>query len=264
MWQLIRKPRWIFLLVLALGLGSLFVRLGLWQWHKHHARAVQNAATLAGQLAAPVPVEALLPAGATDDGAAAFRRVTITGRYDTAHDLVVYGRTRNDQPGNEVLTPFDLSDGRTIIINRGWIPFQGGNPDLAASRPPTGTVHLVGVLEPTETSGTTLPPAELTQVAFIDLGELSSWIGRPVLPYWVHLQGQTPPQSSYPKTVSLPALDGGPYFSYALQWWFFASIAFLGYPFLLEREVRERRKRANLEGMPEEDPGFEEGPKEGS
>ena len=227
MWNQLRKPRWIFLLVLAAGLGSLFVRLGFWQWHKYHDRAAQNIAIAAGQRAAPVPVETLVPENAGDDGSAAFRRVTLTGRYDLAHDVTIYGRTRNDQPGNEVLTPFVLPDGRIIIINRGWIPFQSGHPDLTLSAPPSGVVRLVGVLEPSETTGTPLPPGGLSQVAFIDLGELSRWIGEPLIPYWVHLQDQTPPQASYPKTLALPPLDGGPYHSYALQWWFFASIAFL-------------------------------------
>lgn len=269
MWQLIRKPRWIFLLVLAVGLGSSFIRLGFWQWHKYHARVAQNAATLAGQNAAPVPIQTLLPEGFADDGAAAFRRVTITGRYDVAHDLAVYGRTRNDQPGNEVITPLVLADGRVVIINRGWIPFQGAKPNLAASRPPSGSVHISGVLEPSETTGTPVP-AEMTQVAFIDLSELSSWLGRPVIPYWVHLQAQTPPQTTFPKTVPLPPLDGGPYFSYALQWWFFASVAFIGYPYLLHREVRDRRKQALLEqggpetGMPTNGDRFQAGTKEGT
>lgn len=266
MWQIMRKPRWIFLLVLAVGLGSLFIRLGFWQWHKYHARAAQNAATIAGQEAGPVPLETLLSDGPAGGGGA-FRRVTITGRYDIAHDLVIYGRTRNGQPGNEVLTPLVLADGRIIIINRGWIPFQGGKPNLSISRPPSGIVQLTGVLEPSETTGTAMPPDGLTQVAFIDLGELSSWIGQPVLPYWVHLQTQTPPQASYPYTVPLPALDGGPYFGYALQWWFFATVAFFGYPFLLGRELREGRERAReeaVEGMSIEEERFQVRPKEGT
>ena len=246
MWSLIRKPRWIFLLVLALGLGSLFVRLGFWQWHKYQARKVQNIATLAGQDTAPVPIQSLFPSGPTDNGTASFRRVTITGTYDIAHDLTVYGRVRNDQPGNEVITPLVLPDGRVVIVNRGWIPFQNGRPDLTLSAPPAGTVHLIGVLEPTETTGTPLPPQGLAQIAFIDLSQLSAWLGRPVMPYWVHLQAQTPPQAAFPETVRLPPLDGGPYFSYALQWWFFASLAFLGYPYLLRREVRDVREATLL------------------
>jgi cytochrome oxidase assembly protein ShyY1 len=264
MWQLLRKPRWIFLLVLAAGLGSLFVRLGFWQWHKYHARAQQNAAIAAGQRSAPVPIQTLLPRGSGDLGSAAFRRVTITGEYDGAHDLAVYGRTLNGEPGNEVVTPLVLPDGRVIIVNRGWIPFQGGEPDLTTSSPPTGSVHITGVLEPSETSGTPLPAGQLPQIAFIDLGELSSWLGRPVMPYWVHLQAQTPPPASFPRTVPLPAPDGGPYFGYALQWWCFAFVAFAGYPFLLHREARDRRRRLAVaaahtgEGMPK-DPGRLEG-----
>lgn len=269
MWSLIRKPRWIFLLVLALGLGSLFVRLGFWQWHKYEARKVQNIATLAGQNTAPVPIQSLFPSGPADNGSASFRRVTITGTYDIAHDLTVYGRVRNDQPGNEVITPLVLPNGRVVMINRGWIPFQNGRPDLTLSAPPAGTVHLTGVLEPPETTGTPLPPAGLNQIAFIDLSQLSAWLGRPVLPYWVHLQAQSPPQAAFPKTVPLPPLDGGPYFSYALQWWFFASLAFFGYPYLLRREVREVRGATLLAegaapdaGMQAEAAEFLEGPDE--
>jgi cytochrome oxidase assembly protein ShyY1 len=266
----LRKPRWIFLLVLAVGLGSLFVRLGFWQWHKYRARAAENIAIVAGQRAAPVPVQTLVPVNAGDDGSAAFRRVTLIGRYDTAHDLTLYGRTRNEQPGNEVLTPLILADGRVIIINRGWIPFQTGHPDLSLSAPPSGIVHLVGVLEPSETTGTALPPQGLSQVAFVDLGELSSWIGEPVIPYWVHLQGQAPPQATYPKTLAIPPPDGGPYYGYAWQWWFFASLAFLGYPFLFVRELREARRGGDgprqqpSGGIPAEDARFQGATKEGS
>lgn len=265
MCQLIRKPRWVFLLLLAAGLGSLFVRLGLWQWHKHNARTAQNAATLAGQNAEPVPIQTLLPGGSTDGGAA-FRRVTITGRYDIAHDLTVYGRTRDGLAGNEVLTPLVLPDGRVIIINRGWIPFQDGKPDLSLSRPPTGTVYLTGVLEPPETTGTPLPPQGLSQIAFIDLSQLSSWLGTPLMPYWVHLAAQTPPQAGFPKTVPLPPVEGGPYFGYALQWWFFAALAFIGYPYLLRREAREDRRLAEglqaTDGMPANTDVFHEGTEE--
>jgi cytochrome oxidase assembly protein ShyY1 len=252
MWQLLRKPRWIFLLILAVGLGSLFVRLGFWQWHKYHARADQNTAIVAGQKAAPVPIQTLLPQGSAAGGTAAFRRVTITGEYDGAHDLALYGRTLNGQPGNEVITPLVLPDGRVIIINRGWIPFQGGEPDLTASSPPPGSVHITGVLEPSETSGTPLPAGKLPQITFIDLGELSSWLGQPVVPYWVHLQGQIPPQASFPKMVPLPPPDGGPYLGYALQWWCFAFVAFAGYPFLLHREARDHRRQAARAGAHEE------------
>jgi cytochrome oxidase assembly protein ShyY1 len=249
MWRLLRKPRWIFLLVLAVGLGSLFIRLGFWQWHKHQVRDAANAAALAGQRAGPVPLDTVLPAGTDDHGTAAGKIVSLSGTYDIAHDLPVYGRTRNGQPGDEVITPLVLPDGRIIIINRGWIPFQV-DPDLSVSRPPTGQVSIVGVLEPTETSGTSLP-GDLTQVTFIDLGELSSWIDRPVLPYWVHLQSQTPAQARFPEIKGLPPLDAGPYFSYALQWWFFAFVAFAGFPLVLYREARDRRRQAERRG---EDP----------
>jgi cytochrome oxidase assembly protein ShyY1 len=255
--RLLRTPRWIFLLVLAVGLGSLFVKLGFWQWHKHVARDAQNAQIWAGERAAPVPLEQLLPAvGGADVASLAFRRVTATGTFDTAHEVVLYGRTRNQNPGNEVLTPLILADGRTVIVNRGWVPFADNRAPVVDAAPPAGTVTVTGVLEPTETTGTPVPAEGLarSQVTYVDLGQFSSWTGAHVVPLWIHAQAQNPTQPGpLPAVVALPPTDGGPYYGYALQWWFFASLAFLGYPFLLWRSARE--ERAELEtGAPDEDP----------
>ena len=49
--------------------------------------------------------------------------VTAKGRFDTGHEVVVRRRTNSDDEiGYHVLTPFVLTDGKVLLVNRGWIP----------------------------------------------------------------------------------------------------------------------------------------------
>ena len=48
--------------------------------------------------------------------------VTVTGRYDPAHEILARVRTLHDNVGFEVITPLVLADGTAVLVDRGWIP----------------------------------------------------------------------------------------------------------------------------------------------
>jgi cytochrome oxidase assembly protein ShyY1 len=136
MLRFLARPRWIGLTVFAVVVVGVCVRLGMWQLDRLEGRREFNARYAAGLEAAPMPIEDLL----ADGGALAYRRAIAMGRFDTAHEVILYGRTLDGQAGNHLLTPLVLADGRAVIVDRGWVPFELDEPPVAEAAPPSGEV----------------------------------------------------------------------------------------------------------------------------
>jgi cytochrome oxidase assembly protein ShyY1 len=231
------------LFVLAIVGGC--VAAGLWQLSRLHW---QNGfdARVAMRLRAPtVPLESLIGRGpGQNPDAVTYRRVEVSGTYDSAHETVLVARTLNDQNGNHVLTPLVLADGNAIVVDRGWIPFDLQRPPIAEASPPAGTVELTGVLFPSEVrdSGGTMAPAGAVFTR-IDLARLGRRFPYPIEPFYLWLTTQSPQQTaSLPQLAPLPDLTvSPPHLSYTIQWFLFAAIGIIGYPVVLRRELLRGR-----------------------
>jgi surfeit locus 1 family protein len=230
----------VVLTLVALAVAAVCVRLGIWQLHRLSERRVFNAEVRSGLAAAPQALERVLPAGDTSpDGDLAFHPVIATGRYETEGETILYGRANQSQAGSDVLTPLALPDGRAVIVDRGWVPADAGGPPVTGAEPPGGTVSIEAVLLPFEASSDATGPDSDT-IGKVDLGLLRRRVDAPLLPMYVQLRSQTPPQPGrFPVPAALPELSEGPHFSYAIQWFSFATIAIVGCAVLLRRELRD-------------------------
>lgn len=252
MLRFLRRPRWIAFTLFALIVTIGCVRLGFWQLDRLHGRRYYNALFRQGMAASPEPIEPLL----ADPQARPllYRRAVASGVYDTAREVILYGRTHDERPGNDLLTPLVLPDGRAVIVDRGWVPFQMKTPPVAAAQPPGGDVSVTGFLVTGTSTGASTGP--VTTVAHIDLGQLAAQLPYRLLPYYLQLQTQTPPQSSLlPAPPPPPTLDDGPHLSYAIQWFSFAIIAFVGYWILIRRQILgegSAAAQAEAEPVPED------------
>lgn len=132
------RPRlWPTLATLA-GLAIL-LSLGTWQLQRM-AWKREIIAHAEAQLAAPAQP---LPAG--DLSALDYRRVSAAGSY-LHHLAFAFGfSAENGRPGGRLITPFRLSDGRTILVDRGWIPEDLLPPNVPDGLQPNGTVALEGI-----------------------------------------------------------------------------------------------------------------------
>ncbi|MBW8704365.1 putative SURF1-like protein [Streptomyces sp. MBT84] len=130
--------QWVILTLVALLLIPTMIRLGVWQLHRHDHRQALNKVIDDSLAAQPVSAQSLTSVGGSVRHEDLYRRVTAKGRFDTAHELVVRRRTStDDQVGYHVLTPFVLDNGRTLLVNRGWIPSPARRPPSRGSpRPP--------------------------------------------------------------------------------------------------------------------------------
>jgi surfeit locus 1 family protein len=240
MLRFLLKPRWIALGLFAIVMSVVCVRLGFWQLDRLKGRKLYNHLYEQGMAAAPVPVEQLLEGGA---GPLLYRKASASGTYDDGREVILYGRSsRHGFPGNHLLTPLVLSDGRALLVDRGWVPFNDDTPPVAEAAPPAGTVTVTGLLAPTEPGGSPQQGATTTFTK-VDLAQIGRQLPYHLLPYWLELQGQSPAQSgTLPELPPVPELTNGPHLSYAIQWFFFASIAAFGFTYLVIREMRLQRR----------------------
>jgi cytochrome oxidase assembly protein ShyY1 len=278
--------QWVILTLVGLLLMPAMVRLGIWQMHRHESEDANNARMAHALAAASVPLESLTRPGATVPAADDFRTVTVRGHYDPAHQVVVRHRTSADDStiGYYLVTPLILTDGRAVLVNRGWIPAQDDVttfPPVPAT--PTGEVTITGRLRQDETTAGTgiqnktgLPPR---QVMLINSRLLAHSVPEPMLGGYVELTRTSPaPGKGQPQPVPAPTpgqTDGGynpPHLAYAWQWWLFVAMVPVGWVILVRREHREqvaRRDKARAaaagDGPPHEAPdGSATGPAAGA
>jgi cytochrome oxidase assembly protein ShyY1 len=231
---------------LTVALCALFVHLGEWQWHKAEWRQAEwNAFARGADRAVPLGTRGTA-------GVQRFQRVTATGRFEPNRQFLLDNRIQDDDPGYEVLTPFELDDGRVLLVDRGWVPFTGLRsrlPDihLTASGPVTITGRVDGFPVAGLSFGRAPPPAgdrwpkvtsypdmaqlaaalrgaaargEPARSASASTGSLALDGGARLEPQILLLDPSEP--FGYVRKWQPPGMSPARYMSYAAQWWLFA------------------------------------------
>ncbi len=244
------RPRLLVLHVLVLLIVAMLLSLGRWQVDRFGEARVRTEAFTSRVAMEPEPVSDLLAGLTLDDTPALadleLRRATATGVWRPDDEVLQRGRSLNGQSGFHVLTPLDLADGSTVVVRRGWIPFDNDLvPPAPDALPPTGEVLVEGFLErsipqPTGRVAQRDPDqGELDVVFNADLSRIGAQMGAEVRPMLLHLESMTPAQAGpLPVPADRPVLDNGPHLNYAIQWFSFATIAVGMYALWLRRRVR--------------------------
>lgn len=256
MYRFLRTPKWIAGHVLALTAVVVFVACGFWQLDRlQHVRA-DNALQTARLAEAPAPLAEVLAEAGGDPEALAYRRVTVTGSYDVAEEVLLSTRPYQGNPGHRLLTPLvPASGGQAVVVDRGWVPLDLDQPPVREAAPaePGTTVTVSGILlAPEESSGfgPRTQEGEVDYLGHVDVGRLQQQVDEPLVPAYVLAQTQDPaPPGQLPVPGELPVQDEGPHLNYAGQWFLFATVVLVGYPLLLQRTARERREAAGA-GIP--------------
>lgn len=237
--------RMISLFFVVLVVAPSFLLLARWQIHRLDERKAANSIVTTNGAKPTVSVDAVMTPGANPNVVGndlQWRFITATGYYDQAATQLVRQRTQDGNNGYWVMTPLITAHG-ALAVNRGWIPAGSSavtSPTVPAA--PTGTVSVLGLVQPTENAGPRPPDLPAGQVTNLDI---RSVVGAgPVYPGYLQLLSSTPAQLGTPAllTIPQPVLDDGPHLSYALQWVTFAIIAVGGFVVLLRGEARRRRE----------------------
>ncbi len=244
------KPKWIFGHLIALAFVVMAVNLGFWQIRRLHERQAFNRQVVANMQAPVSSLDAVLPNGSTfkDVHHELNRRVRVTGKYLVNKEMVITGQASADGiPGVWIVTPLQLGDGRVVLINRGWLPSTGQitTPPTDA-KPPTGQVRVTGLVSETQPQAEGESPERnvANQRSFlrIDIKRIAQEFSQPLVPAFVQRSDQAPrdPGPRSPANLEPAPLSNGPHLSYTLQWFVFAGVVVVGYPFLLWIMAKDR------------------------
>jgi cytochrome oxidase assembly protein ShyY1 len=247
-WSFLRSPRWLGYLALVVAFAIACCALGTWQLNRRAEALAEVARIDANYDADPMPVSEALPTPTTFDVGQRWQVVALSGDYLAGEEVVVRNRPFEGSSGFEVITPFRLDDGIVFMVDRGWIA-QGsdGRPSEYAA-PPSGHVEVEARLKAGEAriAGRTSTGDEL---ATIDLAELATRVGEPSYTGAYGVLVQTGADTEEPPLAAArPARDEGPHLSYALQWFVFALLGFVG---LVWAANQERRALAEASASPD-------------
>ena len=250
--MLLRKMftrKWLLATLFVLAGTALCIRLGIWQLDRLAQRRAFNHQVESMRAMPALDLNQEQPA---DIATMEWRPVKVQGTYDFENQVAVRNQYNDSQYGYHLITPlrFNTSTGSVqvpavILVDRGWIPADmNSKPADWHQYDEPGTVNLSGQLRLGQTKprfggvADTLPAngQKLEVWTNADIKHIAAQMPYPVLP--VYIQPNVDANDAQPPIPSQPTLDlsEGPHFGYAIQWFTFATILFVGYPFFLRKQ----------------------------
>lgn len=256
MYRFLREPRWIALILFVPVAVFIFILLSRWQYHRYEARLAVNTEVALHDSVAPVPVAEVMPIGSTVGSEQQWRLVTATGQFDSSAQVLVRQRPQNNSNGFWVVTPLITTEGRTLVVNRGWYPAgSGATSKIEPPAAPIGVVAITGRVQPSAT-GPAQEPADIPtgQISDLDISKFAAATTTPTYPGYVNLTASDPAQAAGLTPIALPPQDTGSHLSYAMQWIAFAIMFVVGLGILIRREVRFLREQEDERNGIEREP----------
>jgi surfeit locus 1 family protein len=221
-------------LIMLLGLGT-------WQVQRLHWKEALIAERTERSSSAPI---ALPPDGADPKGYD-FTKTRVTGHFLHDKEMYLAARSLNDNVGYQVVTPFVADDGRSILIDRGWIPDDRKDPASRAAGEVQGNVAVEGLLRGSQIQSWLVPDNEPQNNVwfYVDVPAMARWAGLAAPhPYYIEA-GPTPNPGGLPiggqSHIDLP----NNHLQYAITWYSFAvslSVIYFLYHRNLAREAEAK------------------------
>lgn len=245
----ILTPKWIAAHVLVIVIAIVFVNLGFWQLGRLEDRKLENEIAGNRYSAAPEDLGVLVAAVGADLESLQYRRATVTGQYDTEHELLTRNQVYRDQAGFHVVTPLVTGDGGAVLVNRGWVPLPLDTPPIDEAAPPSGEVTITGWINPTQTRpalGPTDPAGGVLEVmSRIDIDRIQQQTPYDLAPVYLVLEGDGGDQLP----IALPPpefTNEGSHLAYAIQWFGFTLTGVIGYWFLVRKALKPKTSRESV------------------
>jgi surfeit locus 1 family protein len=235
------RRKWLISTLLVFAGTALCIRLGIWQLDRLEQRRAFNAQFEAARAQPLLDLNREQPA---DIAEMEWRAVEVSGEYDFANQVALRNQYYGNEYGYHLLTPLRF-DGQAVLIDRGWIPAEGNSAPAAWRKyDEAGTVDVSGQIrlgqgKPAIGGVPDAPPEDGTRLEVwnnADMARIADQMPYPVLP--AYIQPEADANDTEPPIPFQPEIEltEGPHFGYALQWFTFATILFVGYPFYLRKQ----------------------------
>lgn len=237
------RPGWIALALVVVAFTYLcFMVLAPWQLGKHNTTSRENQQIEYSLNTPPVPLKILLPQQDSVAPDAQWRRVTATGHYLADVQVLARLRVVESKPAFEVLAPFAVDDGPTVLVDRGYVRPEDGSRVPPIPRLPRESVTITARLrnsEPTAHGKDPFSQDGVPQVYSINTEQISALTKVPLAGSYLQLVDGQPGGLG---VVGVPNLDAGPFLSYGIQWIAFGILAPIGLGYFAYSELRARRR----------------------
>ena len=242
-WTFLLQPQWLALYAVVIAFAYLcFTVLAPWQLGKNTRTSRANDQISSSLSQAPVPVTTLLPQQDSSAPDQQWRQVTATGSYQPEAQVLARLRVNDGNPAYEVLLPFHVDGGPTVLVDRGFVNPVKGTAVPPFDPPPSGTVTITGRLRDSEAVVADKDPFRgdgVQQVYSISTGQISQVTGVPLAGSYLQLVDGQPGGLG---VIAPPHLDAGPFLSYGIQWIAFGIVAPIGVGYFVLAEIKARRR----------------------
>lgn len=203
----------------GLFLIALFTGLGRWQIDRmHESQSIEDQRLSNAQQ----PLQSL-PKTMGEPQEWRYAPISVNGVWMSDQQFLLDNQVRNQKAGYSVLTPFRLDDGRTVLIDRGWVPLVDGARDnlpsvaLTSNNPQKISGHLYSPFEATTINQKYFQargwPAVISDMDFKFIGSL---LGVTVEPFAVRMNADQ--EHGYLRQWPLPPFSPSKHLGYAVQW----------------------------------------------
>lgn len=234
------KPR-LLPAIATLVMLPVFLSLGMWQWHRaDYKRALQKVYAEQSDTRPLSLTQAL-----ADPLGHRYFPLSIAGHYLGDRQFLVDNQFYQHQLGYYVLTPFLTDDGKTLLVNRGWVA-RGAANKIAVS---VGHQRLVGRVgtAPSKTfllgenvyPGSTWPK----KIQAIKLRDLSATLNTPLEPVILLLSPLA--ENGFTRDWQPQGLSPEKHMGYAVQWFAFATLLMVLFVVLNLKKRDEHESKAS-------------------
>ncbi|MGD9092985.1 MAG: SURF1 family protein [Anaerolineales bacterium] len=247
--------RWILATILVIIGMIVTARLGIWQLDRLQQRRAFNSRVQA-QLDQPTLIldESTLDA---DLANMEYRSIVVVGEYDHSGEVALRNQVWGNQAGVHLLTPLKIKGtGQAILVDRGWVPTEDFVYGDWGQYAEPGVLEIQAVVRASRSEpdfGSRADPIpgpgeRLEAWHFANVEGISQQLPYSLLPAYIQ-QAPSATWTALPYRTQ-PELDlsEGPHMGYAIQWFTFAAILGIGYPFFVRRQERKTLGRLDNNG----------------
>lgn len=201
------------------------VALGTWQL----SRKAEKEALIARMQARGEGPAVALPRQLSSVEDLVFTRVAVEGRFLHDKEMRLSNRVHKGEVGRHIITPFLLVDGRSLLVDRGWVPI---GPADAATRP-EGPLSIEAILRTGGFGGPTfLRPENAPDEGLYNWLDLEGMaevaaLENPITTMYLAILGTTEEASSsarYPIPSGAQITLRNDHLEYALTWYSLAGV----------------------------------------